>query len=229
MAGCGGTSSVSHPLANPPASEVSVSVYLPPNPNGSATTSLAITLFESGSKFKGADQQTLMCGSTLMQFNDAAGDYTGNVSIQTQQAGTYACTYFWSQGQQQATLTIPAPTSSAVRIQTPVNRATISEPEPNDPGLLITYSPAGVAGATVTATATDFSKRAASSDPSSDTGAVTIAPQQFPPVFSAGWGTVAITREVPEQDISGVGTNTAFDHVTLAGYEESDKITVFWL
>jgi hypothetical protein len=84
----------------------------------------------------------------------------------------------------------------------------------------------------VTATASDYDKRAATSDQQNDGGTVVIAPQRFPPAFSVGWGTLLLTRSLTpttSTDLRTVDTNSAFASVDLSSYEQVDQIPVFWI
>lgn len=241
LASCG-TFGTSTTIPNPPPNEVKIAATVldheSSNHTPSATTFIAIRLRRHSSdgndiNFQGTDAQTLMCDGVVMRVGDPAvinqvydGQYLGTVVPQTDQ---YTCTYLWDNGAQQTQFTIPAVIPNITHIKAPTNRATVPTPGSGDPGLTLTYAPQDVSDASVTATATDFNHQTATSDTGPDTGSVTIAAQRFPSLYSAGWGTLTLTRSVDGTSLSDLGSNLAFASVDLTTYEQVDRISVFWL
>lgn len=240
LVGCGATSE-----ANPPASKLDILVSVFDHESAthtpSETTYLVITLrrpdssgaIHTDSVVVGTDAQTLTCGDTSLQPVAAnslsepnAGSYVGSVPPQS---GAYVCTYFWNQGAQQATLTIPVELPTLPHIQSPASRATLAVPALDERGITLTYTNAGSTGAKVVAAANDYNKRAASSDAGNDDGSATIVPQKFPQTFSVGWGTLSLTRSITNVNISSAGGNAAFASIYLNTYEQLDQIPVFWV
>lgn len=243
LAACGTTAQVPNPAASTLKIDVSVFDHENTNRTPSGTTLLNITLLgppPRGSLLnetvEGADAQTLVCDGVTMQLVQTIGvsspiqleqgSYEGNVPPQS---GAYTCTYFWNQGAQQATLTIPVVIPNRPHIQSPASRNTVQVPTPGAGGVALSYTPAGNTGAGVTAIASDYNKRDVSSGQQGDSGSVVITSRQFPQAFSVGWGTLSLIRSVGETDLSTVGTNSAFASVHLTQFEQVDQIPVFWI
>ncbi len=248
IVGCGVTS-----VANPAANTLDIAVQVFDHEDAqhapSATTHIVINLLQTpkGSLFSeninGADAQTLVCdGNTQLHLDSnflGSNGYFADVPAQTDH---YTCTYFWNNGAQSAAIVIPVLLGSPPSIEEPTNGATVAVPSSTDPGVAISYNNSGEASAQVMATALDFNKRSAASDPSPDRGAVTIPATQFPANFGIGWGTITLTRSVtltrsascPDTttsclDITARAQNRAFHSVKLTAFEQSAVTPVRWL
>ncbi len=233
LAGCGSTPTT---VANPAASTLDVVVNVLDHRNAaqspSNTVNLAITLSQAsqsriggGQTIEGADAKTLVCdGNTLLQFSQ--NKYVGDVPAQTDH---YTCTYFWQNGLQSAVIVIPLLLGSLLSISDPVSGATVAVPASGDPGVTISYGGSGIAGAQVTAMASDFNKRTASSDSGPDRGIVTIPATQFESSFGIGWGTITLTRSITNVNISARANNAAFHSVKVDSFEQVAVTPVRWL
>jgi hypothetical protein len=245
LAACGPTAQVANPPANTLLIYVGVFDRETVDHTPSDTTLLYITLtrhppgggiLSSDETVKGTDARTLECNGVAMQSETVPGtinrdqqnsvSYSGSVPPQTDH---YTCTYYWNQGAQQATLTIPVMIPNLPHIQAPASRAMVQVPVSGEHGVTVTYAPAANSGVSVTATASDYDKRAATSDQQNDDGTALIDPQRFPPAFSVGWGMISLTRSFMPTDLSKVGSNSAFASVHLSQYEQADQIPVFWI
>lgn len=240
MAGCG---SPATPQANPPASKLAIAVIVLDHesvkhtPSDTTTLIIRLSLPQPGfittyKDFYGTDAQTLVCDGVVMRVDLSTniddpykGDYIGNLPLRTDQ---YTCVYSWGQGAQQALLAVPVLIPNVLHIQTPASRDIIQAPGPGSSDLTLTYAPAGYQSAQVTATATDFNKRTATSEPSADLGAITIATSAFPTLFSVGWGALTLTRSASIDNLKTLGSNAVFAKVSLDNYEQVDTIPVFW-
>ncbi|HEX9039043.1 MAG TPA: hypothetical protein VF808_18825 [Ktedonobacterales bacterium] len=241
LAGCGATVTK---LPNPPASALSVLVTVYDHETAhhtpAGTTLLAVTLTRpapngfGSDTVDGSDAMTLACDGVTAQFNDSGGigdpTYGAYLASVPPQTGAYTCVYYWQNGAQQATLTIPVVLSGPPRIQTPASRDVVSAPVAGNPALTLTYAPAGQPDVSVMGAASDFNQRAIATSTGNDEGTLTIAPEQSPPAFSVGWGTLTLTRSLKsEEDISRLEANSAFASAALSGYEQVDQIPVFWV
>jgi hypothetical protein len=244
LAGCAASVSIPNPPAN--TLQITVSVYDHESADHAPSDTTLLTIFlaskqSSGGAIgfqavEGTDAQTLVCDGVQMHFVGTTnlfgpslppeGSYAATVPPQS---GAYTCTYFWNQGAQQATLTIPVLIATRPSIQTPASRAMLQWPTPGGPGITLTYAPAGNSGASVMATARDYDSRTASSDQNADSGTVVIDAQRFPHVFSVGWGTLSLTRSISSQDLGAVGTNSAFASVNLSLFEQAEQIPIYWI
>jgi hypothetical protein len=241
MAGCASSATAQ---TNPPASKVGVAVTVLDHESikrlPSDTTTLIIRLsvqqqsgiFTTYADFFGTDARTLVCDGVVMPVDHSGslddryqGDYVGAVPPRTDQ---YTCVYSWGQGTQQAALAIPVLIPDLLHIQTPARRAIIQTPGPGSPGVTLTYAPASSRAAAVTATATDFNQRTATSGDGADQGSVTIVSSAFPTLFSLGWGTLTLTRSTSLSDLKSFSDNAAFAQASLDKFEQVDTIPVFW-
>lgn len=237
VAGCGGVAPTAR--ANPPASKLGIAVTvldhenLKHAPSDTSTLAIRLSLQQSGaeSDIYGTDAQTLVCDGVAMRLDLSRnlddpydGEYIGSVQPQTDQ---YTCVYSWSHGAEQALLAIPVLIPDVPRIQTPARRAIVQTPGAGSPGLSLTYAPANFQFATVTATASDFNQRTATSAAGADGGEITIATSAFPTLFSVGWGSLTLTRSSSAGDLRNYSDNAAFAKVSL-DFEQVDTIPVFW-
>jgi hypothetical protein len=223
-------------IANPAASTLDVAVTVLDHRNAGQTpgntVNLAIKLSQapqsrgSGAQIiHGSDAKTLVCdGNTQLQFSGSS--YEGDVPAQI---GQYTCTYFWQNGLHSAVLVIPPLLAFPLSIGDPANGATVAVPDSGDPGVTVSYGGPGTANAQVTAMASDFNNRTATSDAAPDRGAVSIPASQFPASFGIGWGTVTLKRTVTNAVISTLASNSAFHSVTVDSFEQMAVTPVRWL
>jgi hypothetical protein len=228
-AGCGDVSTVANPAPNTLDVDASVGESQGANAPSGATASLTITLTQKGAfnvdhPIQGNDAQTLVCdGNTTLQFSGTS--YGGQVP---RQANQYTCTYFWDNGAQRAALVIPIVQHAPAHVDRPSSGDTIGVPSAGDSGVTVSYNGPGDAQQVV-ATASDYNKRTAASDPAPDTGTVTISSAKFDANFDIGWGTITLRRSYPPLDETSLASNARFHSVTLLTPDQVVIVPVHWL